>query len=187
MNDAEQIRKLAVTLGALKEYKCKGTFGNGNCAIQGPFDMIAGVKNIDTRFSFYNNYTVLDFEISINFKRTYDRDNHMIFRHNIFNRTGIDQDDILKFSTEVYEVIPKLKLDIDGFLRVPDLIKLSISEALNDVFSSIECESVTVTIFDKCPVCFDKTETKTDCKHPLCYKCWADLKTCPVCRAEFNE
>ena len=55
LSDDEHIRKLAVTLGVLKGHTVKedGLMGSECSAIQGPFDIIAGVKNIDTRFSFY--------------------------------------------------------------------------------------------------------------------------------------
>jgi hypothetical protein len=185
--DDEQIRKLAVTLGVLKGHTVKedGLIGSENSAMRGPFDMIAGVRNIATRFSFYSDFKGLDFEVSTNFRTKQDGHDVIIFRHQIWNKEGINQDDILQFSTEVYEIIPKLKLDVDGRLRVPDLISISMSKALHEVFSSIECESVKVECFDKCFVCHDKTETKTNCKHHLCYICWPKLKpqTCGICRA----
>jgi len=187
MND-EHIRKLAFALKELKELDRLNSYhlaGYESSAIQVPLFMVAGVRDIDARIAFYHDYKGLAFEIRVNFK-SIGESNPMIFRHHIFNRDGINDDDILKFSTEVYEVIPKLKLDVDGQLRVPNLIKISISEALHEVFSSIECESVKVPIVDNCPVCLEKTETKTDCKHPICYKCWPKLKACPICRAQLS-
>jgi len=183
----EHIRKLASALKELKELDRHNSYhlaGYESSAIQVPLFMVGGVRDIDARFSFYQDYKGLEFEIRVNFK-SIGEGNHLIFRRNLYNKQGINEDDILQFSTEVYEIIPKLKLDVDGELRVPSLIKISISEALHEVFSSIECESVKVPIVDNCPVCFEKTKTKTDCKHPLCYKCWPKLTpyTCPICRA----
>ena len=54
-----------------------------------------------------------------------------------------------------------------------------------------------VSEIDDCVVCYDKTKTRTPCKHLLCIPCWAKIKIkplvvnevyevreCPVCRGE---
>jgi hypothetical protein len=187
VSDDENIRKLASALGELKGLDRLHSYhlsGHENCAMKGSLSMIAGISDIYTRFSFYRDYKGLDFEVSLNFRSKQDGRSVIMFRHYIGNNEGINQDDILKFSTEVYEVIPKLKLDIDGQLRVPNMTKISINKSFHEVFSSMESADVKVHQIDKCPVCNDETETKTDCKHPLCYKCWSKMKSCPLCRAQ---
>lgn len=39
---------------------------------------------------------------------------------------------------------------------------------------------------EDCPVCYEKTETMTDCGHYLCIPCWMELNksACPLCRKE---
>lgn len=57
-----------------------------------------------------------------------------------------------------------------------------IGETMN---SNIKCD------FDVCCVCHETTQTKTQCKHYLCYSCWEQIKVncnddeiypCPICR-----
>jgi hypothetical protein len=39
---------------------------------------------------------------------------------------------------------------------------------------------------EDCPICYEKTETMTDCGHYLCIPCWLELNksACPLCRKE---
>jgi hypothetical protein len=48
--------------------------------------------------------------------------------------------------------------------------------------------NITFKELDQCSVCLENTKTKTPCSHPLCYPCWAKLKTknCPLCREEIQ-
>jgi hypothetical protein len=34
--------------------------------------------------------------------------------------------------------------------------------------------------FDECLVCYEKTQTKTVCRHPVCVPCMSRLQECPV-------
>lgn len=52
------------------------------------------------------------------------------------------------------------------------------------------------SIYQKCSVCHDETETKTSCNHSLCYECWDKLmvhqneyysKKCPICRNNLSS
>lgn len=39
---------------------------------------------------------------------------------------------------------------------------------------------------EDCPVCYEKTESMTDCGHYLCIPCWMEMNksACPLCRKE---
>lgn len=60
---------------------------------------------------------------------------------------------------------------------------------------NIEEETGIISKFGDCCICFDKTNTRTPCKHALCIPCWAkinykedddlgdNVRDCPICRA----
>ena len=89
------------------------------------------------------------------------------------------------------DVIPKLRLSIDGELSV-DTKKDKLLEILMKL-PNIK------TIYDECCVCSNYTKTTTNCNHRLCYQCWTKLpvkceddeddyayyQECPMCREVF--
>ena len=102
---------------------------------------------------------------------------------------GVTKDEILKFSQDLLEELPQLKLNIYGSFSIPNPISASIYSGLEDVFTSIECKTIKVKKIETCSVCYEKTITETPCKHLLCFRCWSQMKSedddevpCPICR-----
>jgi len=109
--------------------------------------------------------------------------------------------------TEIYNkcnaILPKLqfnrltgemyKNDIDAKGLQFGLLKLKGLEAWT---SDLENNDNLDVMYKTCPVCFEITKTRTNCKHPLCIVCWegicwanslADTHICPTCKEELND
>lgn len=40
---------------------------------------------------------------------------------------------------------------------------------------------------ENCAICYEETCTKTECKHPCCYKCMDKITRCPLCRKDLYD
>jgi hypothetical protein len=188
-------QKLAIAIGLLKDKKC-------NCGIPHteecmpkmfmPINEIDGVKNISAKISFYHKKKGLAFGVEADFKVDSEEDAHpTIYHKSKYNEKGINKDDILEFSRELLDELPKLRLSLYGLLCVRDTEAESLRAAFEDVFTAIECDTVKIDKTAVCCVCYEKTDTKTHCKHPLCNRCWSNIEiggddynecACPMCR-----
>jgi hypothetical protein len=157
-----------------------------------PIVEIDGVKNLSSNIQFCNKKKLLAFQIDADFKYDEDcSDNPTIYFKSKFNEKGINKDDILAFSCELLEELPQLRLGLHGGLLIRDTRYVSLRAAFEDVFAAIECDTVKVDKTGVCCVCYEKTDTKTACKHPLCNRCWSKIEICgeggnvcmcPMCR-----
>jgi hypothetical protein len=188
-------QKLAITIGLLKDRKCEcGITHKHQCMpkMGMPIVEIDGVKNINCHIEFYQNKNGIGFEVTADFK--YDgeeSENPRLYWKNKYNVDGINKDDILAFSCELLEELPELRLGLNGQLLIRDTEYVSMRAAFEDVFTAIECDTVKVDKTAVCCVCYEKTDTKTPCNHPLCNRCWSKIKiggedhnecSCPLCR-----
>jgi hypothetical protein len=186
-------QKLAIAIGLLKEKKCEcGIAHSEECMPQMamPIVEIDGVKNITSNIHFYFKKKGLAFEVEADFKY-HDDANPTMYIKTKYNEKGINKDDILAFSCELLEELPQLRLGLNGGLRIRDAQYVSLRAAFEDVFAAIECDTVKVDKTGVCCVCYEKTDTKTACKHPLCNRCWSKIEICgeggnvcmcPMCR-----
>lgn len=194
-------QKLAVAIGLIKEHVCECcTKISKKCAPSKyvPITEIDGVKNIDCRISYYSEKRGLEFEVKAEFK--YDCHNDVfpiLFRMTKYNKDGITSEDILAFSSAVLMAIPLLKLGYGGDLMPENKCESAVHKTFDDVFSSIACPTVVVDCMKECSVCYEKTNTKTPCKHSLCNRCWSkiqpvqdedcdDVTPCPICRKNIH-
>ena len=188
-------QKLAIAIGLLKDKKCEcGIAHSEECMPEMgmPIVEIDGVKNITSNIHFYMKKRGLAFYIDADFK--YDSngsENPKIYNKSKYNEKGINKDDILAFSCELLEELPQLRLGLNGQLLIRDTEYVSMRAAFEDVFTAIECDTVKVDKTGVCCVCYEKTDTKTPCNHPLCNRCWSKIKiggedhnecSCPLCR-----
>ena len=185
-------QKLAITLRLLKEKLCGDSDSDRGVKMRVPIVEIDGVKNIECYFEFYQKQKGISFEIKADFKYGGDDDEKPIMYIKAkYNEKGINKDDILAFSCELLEELPQLRLELNGSLRIRDTKYVSLRAAFEDVFAAIECDTVKVDKTGVCCVCYEKTDTKTPCKHPLCNRCWSKIEicgedgnvcACPMCR-----
>jgi len=180
-------QKLAIAIGLLNESEECMT------KIYIPIVEIDGVKNITSNIHFDNQKKDLTFEIIAEFKfleSTDEPDNPILYFKSKYNEKGINKDDILAFSCELLEELPQLRLGRDGMLLIRETQYVSLRDAFEDVFAAIECDTVKVDKTGVCCVCYEKTDTKTPCNHPLCNRCWSNIEikedrnecACPMCR-----
>lgn len=99
-------------------------------------------------------------------------------------------EEIIKVINDVRELLPQLKFNVTVGEFVTDDNPIKEFLALQELFI---CENVTL-VYDACSICHEITKTKTQCKHPLCYKCWEKLPIvdsviikCPICRMIINQ
>jgi hypothetical protein len=104
--------------------------------------------------------------------------------NNHFTLYSLHDTDLKKLIEDFIKVLPDLKFNkFRG--------EFYIGEVNNDdleIAELFECMNVTV-YHDKCACCFDKTKTKTKCKHTVCLQCWDKIKTnvCPICRCDMTN
>jgi hypothetical protein len=189
-------QKLAIAIALLKDKKCAcGISHKQECMplISMPIVEIDGVKNISCYIKFYCEKKGLAFEVEADFK--YDGENDespTIYMKRKYNTNGINKDDILAFSCELLEELPQIRLGLNGQLLIRDTQIMSMRAAFEDVFATIECETIKVDKTGVCCVCYEKTDTKTPCGHTLCNRCWCKIEKdekdedapmpCPLCR-----
>ena len=186
-------QKLAIAIALLKDKKCDcGISHTLECMprMSMPIVEIDGVKNISSYIKFYCDKKSLAFEVEADFK--YDcknEENPTIYMKRKNNKDGINKDDILAFSCELLEELPQIRLGLNGQLLIRDTQFVSMRAAFEDVFATIECETIKVDKTDVCCVCYEKTDTKTPCAQALCNRCWSkvfdkdeDECPCPMCR-----
>ena len=190
------VQKLSITIGLFKNIKCECKKSHTElCDRKMPIPIIEidGVKNLDCNIEFYQNGKGLCFRAETEFQ--YDGDeleNPTIYFKAKYNKDGITKDDILEFSQNLLDELPKLQLGLYGVLMVIDKEYISIQSALEDIFTTIESETFKVSKTGTCSVCYEKTYTKTPCGHLLCNRCWSKIEKnggtdhdeipCPLCR-----
>ena len=177
-------QKLAVKIGLLKERKCNYKL---------PIIEIDGIKNIICKIEIWEKLEGLSFYVYCNFKCCDGGDNEILFEKPLYrNDKKITNEDLLKFSEELLDKLPKLRLDIDGRLSQTDIEEQLMLAEFEDIFSSIECDTFKIDKNNTCCVCYEKTNTKTLCEHSLCNRCWSKIEInndedeknipCPLCR-----
>lgn len=197
MSDNANAKKLAVAIGILKARKC--TCCKSDTSVCGsrmgmPISEIDGVKNIGCNIQFYQGNKGLGFEVTTEFKYDGEEDEHpRLYWKSKYNEKGINKDDILAFSIELLDELPRIKLGLCGVLLIRDIEYVSLRDAFEEVFTTIECENIKVDKTGVCSVCYEKTDTMTPCGHALCNRCWSKIEKikdcdgdeetpCPLCR-----
>ena len=98
------------------------------------------------------------------------------------------EEEICDFATKLLEeVLPNLKLGRNGKMNFEKDSEDAVVDEIKDLFGEIEMSNLVIEKCE-CVVCYEKTQTKTDCEHSLCYRCWSRVKKvdgivpCPMCR-----
>jgi hypothetical protein len=188
-------QKLAVAIGLLKSKTSQGKCEVKHCrgckhcvAVQIiPIDKIDGVK-VGCNIKVQQKRVLFCAESDFKYISEMDELPDLYYKMK-YRETGITSDDILEFTTSLLGEIPLLRLTYDGNLEVPDNIKSTVLKTIDDVFASIACPNVATSCMQECSVCYEKTNTKTPCKHCLCNRCWSNIEKdcdgeipCPLCR-----
>jgi hypothetical protein len=98
------------------------------------------------------------------------------------NEKKLDKNKIQKYSKDLLEELPKLRLSTMGTLKVKE--EADIIDQMNELF--VGMPNVTYSV-DKCHKCKNNTKTKTPCcKAHLCYRCWFDNVECPTCERDIS-
>jgi hypothetical protein len=101
---------------------------------------------------------------------------------------------IIKLQGEYWNYNPS---DLDnlhrGLHNVVEKMKLRFLNLYEDLFDNNQQSSPLLKVieekFDDCCVCYETTNTYTNCNHPLCNSCVNQLRNriCPICRTDLKE
>jgi hypothetical protein len=155
-----------------------------------PIKEIDGVCRLDCKLTGYVNsdsaHEYFAFEVNTKFNAPMP-----LFRFEKMSNSEEDKltkEEIGEFAVKLLdEVLPNLKLRRNGKMNFEKDGEDAVVGEIKNLFGEIEMPNL---IIDKCEcvVCYEKTQTKTDCEHSLCYRCWSKLKEvdgslpCPICR-----
>ena len=155
-----------------------------------PIKEIDGVCRLDCKLTGYVNSDSADenfaFKVDTGFNNPVT-----LFRFEKRSNSEEEQlteEEIGDFATKLLEeVLPNLKLGRNGKMNFEKDGEDAVVGEIKNLFGEIEMPNL---VIDKCEcvVCYEKTQTKTDCEHSLCYRCWSKLKEvdgalpCPMCR-----
>lgn len=141
-----------------------------------------------------------NFEIDIYLKRirleiSTDFDNSncvVLWSYTIYNKDDGDWDlKINEFIEEITKTVPLLKLGCTGYFHTPTDLQKIIKD--KEIANCFKCENVELE-YETCGVCYEDTNTKTNCRHSLCFRCWSNIEKvdcceenvlpCPICRKD---
>ena len=85
--------------------------------------------------------------------------------------------------------IPTKEEIVAKILEMMEILKTVRFDKLTGGFLKEDDKPFTVACLssaEDCPVCYEKTESMTDCGHYLCIPCWLEMNksACPLCRKE---
>lgn len=85
--------------------------------------------------------------------------------------------------------IPTKENIVEKVLEMMKILKSAKFDKLTGTFEYGNEKKFTVpelSSAEDCIICYDKTETITDCRHHICVPCWQNLTkmNCPLCRKE---
>ena len=163
-----------------------------NCCVSMtlPIKEIDGVCGLDCKLTGYVNSNSADenfaFKVDTGFNNPVTL---FIFeKRSNSEEERLTEKEIGDFATKLLEeVLPNLKLGRNGKMSFEKDGEDAVVGEIKDLFGEIEMPNL---VMDKCEcvVCYEKTQTKTDCEHSLCYRCWSRVKKvdgivpCPMCR-----
>ena len=155
-----------------------------------PIKEIDGVCRLDCKLTGYVNsdsaHEYFAFEVNTKFNAPMP-----LFRFEKMSNSEeerMTKEEICDFATKLLDkVLPNLKLRRNGKMNFEKDGEDTVVGEIKNLFGEIEMPNL---VMDKCEcvVCYEKTQTKTDCEHSLCYRCWSKLKEvdgalpCPMCR-----
>lgn len=155
-----------------------------------PIREIDGVCRLDCKLTGYVNsdsaHEYFAFEVNTKFNAPMP-----LFRFEKMSNSEeerMTKEEIGEFAVKLLdEVLPNLKLRRNGKMNFEKDGEDAVVGEIKNLFGEIEMPNL---VIDKCEcvVCYEKTQTKTDCEHSLCYRCWSKLKEvdgalpCPMCR-----
>jgi hypothetical protein len=199
-NEEMNAEKLAVVLGLMYQYKCTcGTKHSEPCnpCMKVPITEIDGVKKLKCQIELNLKHHIVSIQIDAGFKHYINSgDNPILYRRSKISKGDekLTHAQLLEFSTKILTDIPLLKLQFGGSFEIHEPVNVAIHKGIDDIFGSIASSNVVVDCMKECCVCYEKTKTKTPCKHHLCNRCWSNIDIvsgddeddeempCPICR-----
>jgi hypothetical protein len=153
-----------------------------------PIDTIDGVS-VGCKLEPYRENKGILFKASLSFRYDDDGDGISACVLSKYNEDGLTNEDIEIFCERVITTLPLLKLNINGNLEWETLRDKN-KVKLDTLFRNLKIDNIKTTCTEECCVCYNRTKTKTDCKHSLCYRCWSKMYDdseegevqCPLCR-----
>jgi hypothetical protein len=185
-NEAKELAEAIISLKDEKENEKQITL---------PIETIDGVYS-DCEIMLHNkNNSGIVFRVQVPYVNN-QGDQDDLYHFSRWNGDGLTNDEIETFCQSVFDKIPLLKLTHEGVLK-PNKSKWDIArEKVDNIFRNYNCDNIKKTCSDECCVCYNKTKTKTSCKHSLCVRCWSkmyndiecpdddDCVKCPMCRQD---
>lgn len=126
-------------------------------------------------------------------------ENDDLYHNSKYNKDGLTDSEIEKFCQKIFDEIPLLKLNYEGNLIANKSKRDIAREKVDAIFRNYNCDNIKKSCSDECCVCYNKTKTKTACKHSLCIRCWSKMYKdidddsddeggaclkCPMCRED---
>ena len=167
--------------------------GNGVMKVILPITEINGIGNIECSLKGYKDGTndYVHFVVCLLFTPV----KHICY---MLDTNKPDEDEltdehIITFTTKLLETLPKLRLQRNGLVDLPNS-GVGVGSEIIDLFGEIDLTENVKISNDTCSVCYDKTMTKTECNHSLCYRCWSKIPKernneavpCPICRRDMR-
>jgi hypothetical protein len=133
----------------------------------------------------------LKYEIDI---EVYDDDcnNITMYKHRSLPTEKITREYCENFCNSIFKALPLLKLNVNGEFQIHKKSLDIAIEKMDNLFKNFDCDNIKKSPLGECCVCYNRTNTKTDCKHSLCYRCWSKMLfdkdddeeyvKCPMCR-----
>lgn len=187
------IKKFAKDLlTCLKQQKCECSPDDDcDCAqfMDLDIDTIDGIK-LDCCICLEDEYTVLAFLAkSPNIWET-GGDNLLYYQYFEKSKNFLESPrDVYKFCKNIKNLVPKLKLQVNGRLEPKNMSKKELSVA--SFFGNRK--NIGIKSVGDCSVCYQKTRAFISCKHYLCVRCMFSLHRnddfevfCPVCREDIT-
>ena len=151
-------------------------------------DLLEGCEcGCDLSNKIYYDENIMEYEATTKFEEELDQKEQGLGHK---NRTKIiKKEDVEEAINKVIELLKDLKFNTYKGMFLKD----NISAYIFDVF---KCPNVEIVEGEECVVCYERTLTKTWCKHCVCYKCMEHIPTvkpahgsdwekpCPICRAD---
>jgi len=123
-----------------------------------------------------------------------DCENISMYKHRSLPIQNLTKEYCEKFCQTIFTTLPLLKLHPVGGFVTHKTSRAIGHEKLETLFKNFDCNNITKSNLGECCVCYNRTDTKTCCKHSLCYRCWSKMVNdkdedeeyvkCPICRQD---
>jgi hypothetical protein len=132
------------------------------------------INNEDIEYISTTRMMIKGYQIGLNDKPRIFRNTDAIVLCDIVNHYVSNSPQYLQYTERVLEGLVEFRDDLTA-----------LNQILLDEINEVEPPLILNGEMNECPVCYENTNKKTRCNHPLCDNCFNQLpgqKKCPLCR-----